>query len=81
MVQRHIYVLIIGGIWLTKEKKEEEKKGGGEEEIVLKVEMHCEACARKVARSLRGFQGIIHSSYPLIWFDLISLHSISFFVN
>ncbi|CAI0374305.1 unnamed protein product [Linum tenue] len=52
-------------------KKEEEKKqdGGGEEkkeeeppqpppEIVLKVDMHCEACARKVARALKGFQGV-----------------------
>ncbi|CAL1352076.1 unnamed protein product [Linum trigynum] len=54
-------------------KKEEENKkkdGGGEEEkkeeeppqpppeIVLKVDMHCEACARKVARALKGFQGV-----------------------
>ncbi|CAK9156809.1 unnamed protein product [Ilex paraguariensis] len=46
--------------------KEEEKKEGGKEEkkeeeaqeIVLKVDMHCEACARKVARALRGFQGV-----------------------
>ncbi|CAL1386023.1 unnamed protein product [Linum trigynum] len=54
-------------------KKEEEKNkdggGGGEEkkeeeppqpppEIMLKVYMHCEACARKVARALKGFQGV-----------------------
>ncbi|XP_055802506.1 heavy metal-associated isoprenylated plant protein 7-like isoform X1 [Solanum dulcamara] len=46
-------------------KKEEEKKEEVEEkkedeiqEIVLKVDMHCEACARKVARSLKGFQGV-----------------------
>ncbi|CAL5408154.1 unnamed protein product [Camellia sinensis] len=58
---------------VSKEKKEEEKKNEGEkkeeekkeekkeeepQEIVLKVDMHCEACARKVARSLRGFQGV-----------------------
>ncbi|XP_009803861.1 heavy metal-associated isoprenylated plant protein 7-like isoform X1 [Nicotiana sylvestris] len=36
-------------------EKVEEKK---EEEIVLKVEMHCEACARKIARSLKRFQGV-----------------------
>ncbi|XP_025886405.1 heavy metal-associated isoprenylated plant protein 7-like isoform X2 [Solanum lycopersicum] len=45
------------------EKKEEEKKVEGKkedeiQEIVLKVDMHCEACARKVARSLKGFQGV-----------------------
>lgn len=39
------------------EKKEEEKKEEVPEEIVLKVDMHCEACARKVERSLRGFEG------------------------
>lgn len=38
------------------EKKEEE---GGAQEIVLKVDMHCEACARKVARALKGFQGAL----------------------
>ncbi|KAF7838790.1 heavy metal-associated isoprenylated plant protein 3-like [Senna tora] len=27
-------------------------------EIVLKVYMHCEGCARKVRRSLKGFQGV-----------------------
>ncbi|XP_057765083.1 heavy metal-associated isoprenylated plant protein 7-like [Salvia miltiorrhiza] len=43
------------------EVKEEEKKKEDEEEakeIVLKVDMHCEACARKVARALKGFQGV-----------------------
>uniref|UniRef100_A0A5B7C8V0 Putative DNA ligase 1-like isoform X1 n=1 Tax=Davidia involucrata TaxID=16924 RepID=A0A5B7C8V0_DAVIN len=40
------------------EKKEEEKKEEEPQEIVLKVDMHCEACARKVARTLRGFQGV-----------------------
>ncbi|KAF8409731.1 hypothetical protein HHK36_005810 [Tetracentron sinense] len=41
------------------EKKEEKKEESKEEpqEIVLKVDMHCEACARKVERALRGFQG------------------------
>ncbi|GAV59851.1 HMA domain-containing protein [Cephalotus follicularis] len=40
------------------EKKEEEKKEDEPPEIVLKVDMHCEACARKVARSLKGFEGV-----------------------
>ncbi|KAG0480676.1 hypothetical protein HPP92_011214 [Vanilla planifolia] len=47
-----------------------EKKAGGEEgkaeappppppeEIVLRVYMHCEGCARKVKRSLKGFEGV-----------------------
>uniref|UniRef100_A0A1S3YY46 Heavy metal-associated isoprenylated plant protein 3-like n=1 Tax=Nicotiana tabacum TaxID=4097 RepID=A0A1S3YY46_TOBAC len=39
---------------MGEEKKVEEKK---EEEIVLKVDMHCEACARKIAKSLKRFQG------------------------
>uniref|UniRef100_A0A2N9GRJ1 HMA domain-containing protein n=1 Tax=Fagus sylvatica TaxID=28930 RepID=A0A2N9GRJ1_FAGSY len=44
------------------EKKEEEKKEEKKEEeppeIVLKVDMHCEACARKMARALKGFEGV-----------------------
>ncbi|CAN1753140.1 Heavy metal-associated isoprenylated plant protein 8, partial [Linum perenne] len=49
------------------EKKEEEKKDEEKKEeappppppeIVLKVDMHCEACARKVARALKGFEGV-----------------------
>lgn len=39
------------------EEKKEEKKAEEPQEIVLKVDMHCEACARKVARALKGFQG------------------------
>lgn len=41
------------------EKKEEEKKDEEQppQEIVLKVDMHCEACARKVAKALKGFEG------------------------
>lgn len=41
----------------TEEKKEEEKKDEEPPEIVLKVDMHCEACARKVAKALKGFEG------------------------
>ena len=40
--------------------KKEEKKEEEVQEIVLKVDMHCEACARKVTRALKGFQGSIH---------------------
>ncbi|KAL8469216.1 hypothetical protein ACS0TY_032155 [Phlomoides rotata] len=48
---------------MGEEKKEEvEKKKKKEEEeaqeIVLKVDMHCEACARKVTRALKGFEGV-----------------------
>lgn len=39
-------------------KEEEEKKEQVPPEIVLKVDMHCEACARKVARALKGFEGV-----------------------
>ncbi|XP_077222210.1 heavy metal-associated isoprenylated plant protein 7-like isoform X2 [Tasmannia lanceolata] len=40
------------------DEKKEEKKEEVPEEIVLKVDMHCEGCARKVQRSLRGFEGV-----------------------
>ncbi|KAK4373653.1 hypothetical protein RND71_009037 [Anisodus tanguticus] len=40
------------------EEKKEEKEEDEVQEIVLKVDMHCEACARKVARALKGFQGV-----------------------
>ncbi|KAL3521815.1 hypothetical protein ACH5RR_014649 [Cinchona calisaya] len=44
---------------IKEEKKEEEKKEEEEpQEIVLKVDMHCKACARKVTRALKGFQGV-----------------------
>ncbi|KAI4298816.1 hypothetical protein L6164_032333 [Bauhinia variegata] len=41
-----------------KEEKKDEKKEEETPEIVLKVDMHCEACARKVARALKGFEGV-----------------------
>ncbi|KAG9443493.1 hypothetical protein H6P81_014833 [Aristolochia fimbriata] len=41
-----------------KEETPEEKKEEVPEEIVLKVDMHCEGCARRVQRSLRGFEGV-----------------------
>ncbi|KAF2311523.1 hypothetical protein GH714_024551 [Hevea brasiliensis] len=46
------------------EKKPEDLKESKEEvpptpqEIVLKVYMHCEGCARKVRRCLKGFEGV-----------------------
>lgn len=43
---------------VKEEKKEDEKKEEEPQEIVLKVDMHCEACAKKVARALKGFQGV-----------------------
>ncbi|KAL4312406.1 hypothetical protein GQ457_01G046360 [Hibiscus cannabinus] len=45
---------------MGEDKKEEAKKEEENPEIVLKVDMHCEACARKVARTLKGFQGVEH---------------------
>ncbi|PON95742.1 Heavy metal-associated domain containing protein [Trema orientale] len=55
----------------TEEKKEEKKAEEGKDqapaapapppppqEIVLKVYMHCEGCARKVRRCLKGFEGV-----------------------
>ncbi|KAF6148420.1 hypothetical protein GIB67_038775 [Kingdonia uniflora] len=49
----------------SEEKKPEEKKKTEEpkeppppEEVVLRVFMHCEGCARKVKRSLKGFPGV-----------------------
>ncbi|KAK7318292.1 hypothetical protein RJT34_02991 [Clitoria ternatea] len=44
----------------VEEKKPEESKDAEKEppEIVLKVFMHCEGCARKVRRSLKGFPGV-----------------------
>ncbi|ONI07940.1 hypothetical protein PRUPE_5G148500 [Prunus persica] len=48
----------------AEEKKEEKKADAAPplppppQEIVLKVYMHCEGCARKVKRRLKGFQGV-----------------------
>ncbi|XP_039001374.1 heavy metal-associated isoprenylated plant protein 7-like [Hibiscus syriacus] len=42
----------------AEEKKGEELKEETPQEIVLKVYMHCEGCARKVRRCLKGFQGV-----------------------
>ncbi|KAL6623052.1 hypothetical protein ACP70R_032931 [Stipagrostis hirtigluma subsp. patula] len=43
---------------VKEEKKEEEKKPEEPPEIVLKVEMHCEGCAKKVKKSLLSFEGV-----------------------
>ncbi|XP_058081119.1 heavy metal-associated isoprenylated plant protein 7-like isoform X2 [Magnolia sinica] len=47
-----------GGEENKEEEKKEEKKEEVPEEIVLKVDMHCEGCAKKVEKSLRGFEGV-----------------------
>ncbi|CAN7115226.1 hypothetical protein BRARA_C01517 [Brassica rapa] len=39
------------------DKKEEEKKKEPQE-IVLKIFMHCEGCAKKIHRCLKGFEGV-----------------------
>lgn len=55
----------------------EEKKGGEKEEeqnpeILLRVDMHCEGCARKVRRSLRGFPGPFPPPFPFRWLTSMS---------
>ncbi|KAJ0967311.1 hypothetical protein J5N97_024228 [Dioscorea zingiberensis] len=32
--------------------------GGGQVTVVLKVDMHCEGCAKKVKKSVKGFEGV-----------------------
>lgn len=39
------------------EKKNEQPPPPPPQEIVLRVFMHCEGCARKVRRCLKGFEG------------------------
>lgn len=47
-----------------KKEKKEEKKGGGDKKedgpltVVLKVDMHCEGCARKVKKSIKDMPGV-----------------------
>uniref|UniRef100_A0A0D9XIJ6 HMA domain-containing protein n=1 Tax=Leersia perrieri TaxID=77586 RepID=A0A0D9XIJ6_9ORYZ len=41
-----------------KEEAAEEKKPDEPQEIVLKVDMHCEGCAKKVEKSLLRFEGV-----------------------
>lgn len=43
------------------EKESKEKSPAPPQEIILKVYMHCEGCARKVRRCLRGFEGYIYT--------------------
>lgn len=59
------------------EKPPEDGKKGGEktddstplpQEIVLRVYMHCEGCARKVRRCLKGFEG---DSISLVLFSFL----------
>lgn len=38
-------------------KAEESKEAAPPQEIVLRVFMHCEGCAKKVRRCLKGFEG------------------------
>lgn len=56
---------------ISKDQKEVEKKEEENPEIILKVDMHCEACARKVARTLRGFEGYIFINFSSFFFIFI----------
>ena len=60
----------------TKESKDESPPAAPEapapppppQEIVLKVYMHCEGCARKVRRCLKGFEGNLHTHTHILSF-------------
>jgi len=52
------------------EKESKEKEPAPPPEIVLRVFMHCEGCARKVRRSLKGFPGNNHC--VLFFFSFVS---------
>lgn len=57
-----------------------------EEEIVLRVDMHCEGCAKKVAKALRGFEGIIivifiFLIYHYLLISLLFILNMIFFFN
>ncbi|EHA8590975.1 heavy metal-associated isoprenylated plant protein 3 [Cocos nucifera] len=41
-----------------KEGREEGKKDDGTITVVLKVDMHCDGCAEKVKKSVKGFEGV-----------------------
>ncbi|XP_042477845.1 heavy metal-associated isoprenylated plant protein 7-like [Macadamia integrifolia] len=47
-----------GSTEAEKKKEVDEKKAEEPQEIVLKVYMHCEACARKIVKTLKGFEGV-----------------------
>ncbi|KAG7612544.1 Heavy metal-associated domain HMA [Arabidopsis suecica] len=42
----------------SEDKKPEEEKKKEPQEIVLKIFMHCEGCAKKIHRCLKGFEGV-----------------------
>lgn len=41
------------------------------QEIVLRVYMHCEGCAKKVRRCLKGFEGNFYIAYLIIFMVLV----------
>ncbi|XP_020589146.1 heavy metal-associated isoprenylated plant protein 3-like [Phalaenopsis equestris] len=47
-----------GGSEKKKEGGGSEKKEEGPPKVVLKVDMHCEGCASKIKRSVKGFEGV-----------------------
>lgn len=51
-----------------KDKGGEKKKDDGPITVVLKLDMHCEGCARKVKHSVKAFEGTSPSSlvFPLL---------------
>lgn len=77
----------------AEEKKKDEGAGGEEkkeeapplppppppEEVVMRVFMHCEGCARKVKKILKGFDGNRFTSSILLYFvPLCSWYSFVF---
>lgn len=47
------------------------------QEIVLKVYMHCEGCAKKVRRCLKGFQGL----YKILIFENTNIDTYDFCIR
>jgi hypothetical protein len=52
------------------QKKKDEDGGDGKKKaatgaVVLRVDLHCDGCARKVVKAIRAAQGIIISLYSL----------------
>jgi len=41
-----------------KGKKKEETPSSNPTTLVLKVDMHCKGCASRIAKCLRGFEGL-----------------------
>jgi hypothetical protein len=55
----------------SEDKKPEEEKKKEPQEIVLKIFMHCEGCAKKIHRCLKGFEGTTSLSYSSVFYHTL----------